>query len=79
MVEQIRNLGRAGVASMAIAVDNALWDLKGKLLKISVAALLGLVRTRILAYGAADSPLIRIRNCASSWAVGLNRVFLRSR
>ena len=30
MVEQIRNLGRPGIASMAIAaVDNALWDLKG--------------------------------------------------
>ena len=37
---------------MAIAaVDNALWDLKGKLLNISVAALLGLVRPGIMAYG----------------------------
>ena len=52
MAEQIRNMGRPGIASMAIAaVDNALWDLKGKLLNISVAALLGSVRTRILAYG----------------------------
>ncbi|HEX4164089.1 MAG TPA: enolase C-terminal domain-like protein [Bryobacteraceae bacterium] len=52
MVEQIRNLGRPGIASMAIAaVDNALWDLKGKILDVSVAALLGLVRTGILAYG----------------------------
>ncbi len=52
MVEQIRNLGRPGIASMAIAaVDNALWDLKGKLLNVSVASLLGLVRTRIMAYG----------------------------
>ncbi len=52
MVEQIRNLGRPGIASMAIAaVDNALWDLKGQLLKVSVAALLGLVRPSIMAYG----------------------------
>jgi L-alanine-DL-glutamate epimerase-like enolase superfamily enzyme len=52
MVEQIRNLGRPGIASMAIAaVDNALWDLKGKLLDISVAALLGIVRPAIMAYG----------------------------
>ena len=52
MVEQIRNLGRPGIASMAIAaVDNALWDLKGKLLNVSVASLLGLVRTSIMAYG----------------------------
>lgn len=52
MVDQIRNLGRPGIASMAIAaVDNALWDLKGKLLTVSVAALLGMVRPGIMAYG----------------------------
>src|SRR5205823_1769866 len=33
MVDSIRNIGRPGVASMAIsAVDNALWDLKARLL-----------------------------------------------
>lgn len=43
MADLIRNLGRPGIASMAIAaVDNTLWDLKGKLLNVSVAALLGL-------------------------------------
>jgi L-alanine-DL-glutamate epimerase-like enolase superfamily enzyme len=32
MCEEIRNLGRPGIASMAIAaVDNSLWDLKGQL------------------------------------------------
>ncbi len=52
MVHSIRNLGRPGVSSMAIAaVDNALWDLKGKCLGISVAALLGLARPQITAYG----------------------------
>jgi len=52
MVRSIRNLGRPGVSSMAIsAVDNALWDLKGKCLGVSVAALLGLARPQIMAYG----------------------------
>ncbi len=52
LVDEIRNLGRPGISSMAIAaLDNALWDLKGKLLGISVAALLGLTRTEIMAYG----------------------------
>ena len=52
MVEQIRDLGRPGISSMAIAaVDNALWDLKGKLLNVSVAALLGIVRPGVMAYG----------------------------
>ena len=49
---KVRNLGRPGVASMAIAaVDNALWDLKGRLLGISVAGLLGPARESIPAYG----------------------------
>ncbi len=72
MVEQIRNLGRPGISSMAIAaVDNALWDLKGKLLRVSVAALLGLVRTEVMAYGSggftsySDS---RLREQLGGWA-----------
>src|SRR4051794_27778762 len=52
MVDAVRNLGRPGISSMAIAaVDNALWDLKGRLLGVSVAVLLGLTRTEIMAYG----------------------------
>jgi L-alanine-DL-glutamate epimerase-like enolase superfamily enzyme len=52
MVRSIRNLGRPGICSMAIAaLDNALWDLKGKLLGVSVATLAGLVRAEIMAYG----------------------------
>jgi L-alanine-DL-glutamate epimerase-like enolase superfamily enzyme len=52
MVHATRNLGRPGICSMAIgAVDNALWDLKGKCLGVSVAVLLGRVRPKIKAYG----------------------------
>lgn len=52
MCRAIRNLGRPGICSMAIAaVDNALWDLKGKLLNVSVAALLPMVRQEVMAYG----------------------------
>jgi len=52
MCQAIRNLGRPGISSMAIsAVDNALWDLKGKLLGVSVAVMCGLARTEIMAYG----------------------------
>lgn len=48
----VRNLGRSGVTAMAIAgVDNALWDLKGRLLGLSVASLLGPVRGEVMAYG----------------------------
>jgi L-alanine-DL-glutamate epimerase-like enolase superfamily enzyme len=52
MVKAVRNVGRPGIASMAIAaVDTALWDLKGRLLEQSVAGLLGMVRDEIPVYG----------------------------
>jgi L-alanine-DL-glutamate epimerase-like enolase superfamily enzyme len=52
MVRKIRNLGRPGICSMAIsAVDNALWDLKARLLHLSVADLLGRAHPCIAAYG----------------------------
>jgi L-alanine-DL-glutamate epimerase-like enolase superfamily enzyme len=52
MVRAIRNLGRPGVSSMAIAaVDVALWDLKAKLLDLSLTALLGSVREGVPVYG----------------------------
>lgn len=48
----IRNLGRPGIASMAIAaVDNALWDLKAKLLDLPLVTLLGAVRNSVAVYG----------------------------
>ena len=52
MVRSIRNLGRPGICSMAIAaVDNALWDLKAKLLGLPLVSLLGKLRDRVSAYG----------------------------
>ncbi len=48
----IRNLGRPGIASMAIAaIDNAMWDLKAKLLGTSLLDLLGAVRDSAEIYG----------------------------
>jgi L-alanine-DL-glutamate epimerase-like enolase superfamily enzyme len=52
MVAGIRNLGRPGIASMAIAaVDTALWDLKARLLGQPLCTLLGAVHERVPIYG----------------------------
>jgi L-alanine-DL-glutamate epimerase-like enolase superfamily enzyme len=52
LVYAIRNLGRPGICSMAIAaVDCAAWDLKARLLEQPLARLLGLARTSVDAYG----------------------------
>ena len=51
MVSRIRNLGRPGIASMAIsAVDIALWDLKARLLNIPLVTLFGAVRNSVPIY-----------------------------
>jgi L-alanine-DL-glutamate epimerase-like enolase superfamily enzyme len=52
MGNTVRNIGRRGVASMAMAaVDIALWDLKARLLDVSLRDLLGSVREGIPVYG----------------------------
>lgn len=52
MVRSIRNFGRPGVASMAIAaVDCALWDLKARLLGLPLVKLLGQVSDTVPIYG----------------------------
>lgn len=48
----IRNEGNCGMAYMALsAVDNALWDLKAKLLDLPLCKLIGQVRDQVLIYG----------------------------
>lgn len=52
LVQKIRNLGRPGICSMAIAgLDNCLWDLKARLLDISLYRLIGAARESIDVYG----------------------------
>lgn len=52
MRHAIRNLGRPGVASSAIAaVDHALWDLKARLLDVPLCILLGRQRPSVPVYG----------------------------
>jgi L-alanine-DL-glutamate epimerase-like enolase superfamily enzyme len=73
MVHAIRNLGRPGVVSMAIsAVDNALWDLKAKLLGVPLAALFGRVRERVPVYGSGGFTSYSIQDLEAQlggWAV----------
>ncbi|MDQ6892304.1 MAG: mandelate racemase [Acidobacteriota bacterium] len=82
MVRSIRNLGRPGICSMAIsAVDNALWDLKAKILGVPLATLLGCVRRRVDVYGSGgftSYPLERLRRQLSGWvAEGIPRVKMK--
>ena len=52
MVRRIRNLGRPGIASMAIAaIDIALWDTKARALDLPLHKLLGPVRDSVPIYG----------------------------
>ncbi len=52
MVRECRNLGRPGIAGTAIsAVDIALWDLKARLLGLSLVDLLGRCRDDVPIYG----------------------------
>jgi L-alanine-DL-glutamate epimerase-like enolase superfamily enzyme len=52
MTRAVRNLGRPGVAAMAIsAVDVALWDLEAHLLDLPLARLLGAIHDEVPVYG----------------------------
>ena len=52
MNSSVRNFGRHGIASSAMAaVEIALWDLKAKLLNLPLVKLLGAVREKIPIYG----------------------------
>jgi L-alanine-DL-glutamate epimerase-like enolase superfamily enzyme len=52
MSRAVRNIGRPGIAAMAIsAVDIALWDLKARLLGCSLTRLLGQAHDNVAIYG----------------------------
>jgi L-alanine-DL-glutamate epimerase-like enolase superfamily enzyme len=52
MARQVRNVGRPGIAAMAIsAVDIARWDLKARLLGVPLSGLLGRARDDVPVYG----------------------------
>ena len=82
MVDAIRNLGRPGVASMAIsAVDAALWDLKARLLGLPLITLLGAVRDAAPVYGSGgftSYSVERLREQLGGWAAsGIPRVKMK--
>jgi L-alanine-DL-glutamate epimerase-like enolase superfamily enzyme len=82
MVRAIRNLGRPGVASMAIAaVDVALWDLKARLLALPLVTLLGAARHAAPIYGSGGfTSYTEERLCAQlgQWArEGIPRVKMK--
>jgi L-alanine-DL-glutamate epimerase-like enolase superfamily enzyme len=80
MISRCRNLGRPGVAMMAIsAIDVALWDLKARLLGMPVIAILGSVRERVPIYGSGGFTNYGQRQLAeqlAGWA-GLGRVKMK--
>ena len=68
----VRNTGRPGIASCAVsAVDIALWDLKAKLLRVSLATLLGPARQTIPVYGSGgftSYDVARLKDQLGAWA-----------
>jgi len=82
MVRAIRNLGRPGMASMAIsAVDSALWDLKARLLNLPLVTLLGAVREGVPIYGSGgftSYTVDQLQRQLSAWVTdGMPRVKMK--
>jgi L-alanine-DL-glutamate epimerase-like enolase superfamily enzyme len=82
MVRAIRNLGRPGIASMAVAaVDSALWDLKARLLELPLARLVGMVRESVPIYGSGgftSYPIDRLQHQLCAWVEqGITRVKMK--
>jgi len=82
MVQTIRNLGRPGIGSMAIAaVDCALWDLKAKLLCVPLVTLLGAARPAAPVYGSGgftSYSIDKLEEQLGGWAAqGIARVKMK--
>jgi L-alanine-DL-glutamate epimerase-like enolase superfamily enzyme len=82
MVAAIRNLGRPGISSMAVAaVDNALWDLKARILDLPLVSLLGQVRTAVPIYGSGgftSYSVSELQKQLSDWTSGgISRVKMK--
>ncbi|HZU34285.1 MAG TPA: enolase C-terminal domain-like protein [Gemmataceae bacterium] len=82
LVYQIRNLGRPGIAAMAIsAVDTCLWDLKAKLLDVPLCTLLGMAHERVPVYGSGgftSYSISKLQEQLGGWAKqGIPRVKMK--
>jgi L-alanine-DL-glutamate epimerase-like enolase superfamily enzyme len=82
MVGAIRNLGRPGISSMAIAsVDLALWDLKARLVGMPLCQLLGMAHSELRVYGSGGFTaysLSRLQEQLAGWVErGIPRVKMK--
>lgn len=82
MVRSIRNLGRPGIASMAIsAVDTALWDLKARLLEVPLVVALDAHHDTVPIYGSGgftSYSLAMLAEQLGGWAAaGIPRVKMK--
>jgi len=72
MSRAVRNIGRPGLVATAIsAVDNALWDLKARLLDVPLADLIGRSRDGVPVYGSGgftSYPVDRLQAQLGGWA-----------
>lgn len=82
LTREVRNLGRPGVAAMAVsALDAALWDLKARLLGLPLFRLLGAAREVIPGYGSGgftSYAMSRLEAQLAGWAEqGFRRVKMK--
>lgn len=82
LIHRVRNMGRAGLVSMALsALDAALWDAKARLLGLPLARLLGAARQRIPLYGSGgftSYSVERLQEQLHGWVeLGIPRVKLK--
>ncbi len=82
MYKEIRNIGRPGIASTAIAaMDTALWDLKAKIFNVPLVTLFGQIRESLPIYGSGgftSYSIERLQEQLSRWVdEGIPRVKMK--